>query len=321
MKYDCAPMEGITSALFRRVHHQYFPGVHQYYTPFLSPSRDHVFTKRDKREILPAYNRDIPVVPQLLTRVAGDFLWAANALADLGYRSVNLNLGCPSGTVTAKGKGSGFLADPDALDAFLEEIFSRCPIPISVKTRLGVRDPAEFEGLLDIYNRYPIAQLILHPRVRQDFYRLPARREAFAALYPRIAAPVCYNGDLFTHRDCRAFAQAFPQVDHVMVGRGLMADPALIQRCQGKGGADRARLRAFHDDLYEGYCQAFGSRRSAMLRMKETWFFHIHLFRDSQRHGKALRKARDAVEYEYWVNAIFGDLDLLEEAVPRWQEG
>lgn len=321
MEFYCAPMEGITSALYRKVHHQYFPGVDQYYTPFLSPSRDHVFTKRDKREILPEYNENIPVIPQLLTRVADDFLWAANALADLGYRTVNLNLGCPSGTVTAKGKGSGFLADPDALDAFLEEIFARCPIPISIKTRLGMRDPEEFDRLLAIYNRYPAAQLILHPRVRQDFYRLPARREVFAACYPRVAAPVCYNGDLFTLRDFRQFTQEFPQVEQVMVGRGLMADPALIQRCQGKGGADRAQLRAFHDDLYKGYCQAFGSRRSAMLRMKETWFFHIHLFQDSQRHGKALRKARDTAEYEYWVNAIFGDLALLEEAVPRWQEG
>lgn len=321
MEYSCAPMEGITSALYRKVHHQYFPGVDQYYTPFLSPSRDHVFTKRDKREILPEYNENIPVIPQLLTRVADDFLWAANALADLGYRTVNLNLGCPSGTVTAKGKGSGFLADPDALDAFLEEIFAHCPISISIKTRLGMRDPGEFDRLLAIYNRYPVQTLILHPRVRQDFYRLPARREAFAAYYPRIAAPVCYNGDLFTLRDFGEFAQEFPQVERVMVGRGLMADPALIQRCQGKGGADRTRLRAFHDDLYEGYCQAFGSRRSAMLRMKETWFFHIHLFRDSQRHGKALRKARDTAEYEYWVDAVFGDLELLEEAVPQWQEG
>lgn len=321
MEYSCAPMEGITGALYRKVHHQYFPGVDQYYTPFLSPSRDHVFPKRDKREILPEYNENIPVIPQLLTRVADDFLWAANALADLGYRSVNLNLGCPSGTVTAKGKGSGFLADPDALDAFLEEIFARCPIPISIKTRLGMRDPGEFDRLLAIYNRYPVQTLILHPRVRQDFYRLPVRRDAFAAFLPRIAAPVCYNGDLFTPGDLEEFTQEFPQVERVMVGRGLIADPALIRRCQGKGGADRAQLRAFHDELYEGYCQAFGSRRSAMLRMKEIWFFHIHLFRDSQRHGKALRKARDAAEYEYWVDAIFGDLALLEEAVPRWQEG
>ena len=240
MEYSCAPMEGITSALYRKVHHQYFPGVDQYYTPFLSPSRDHVFTKRDKREILPEYNENIPVIPQLLTRVADDFLWAANALADLGYRTVNLNLGCPSGTVTAKGKGSGFLADPDALDAFLEEIFARCPISISIKTRLGMRDPGEFDRLLAIYNRYPVQALILHPRVRQDFYRLPARREAFAAYYPRIAAPVCYNGDLFTLQDLGQFTQEFPQVERVMVGRGLIADPALIQRCQGKGGADRA---------------------------------------------------------------------------------
>lgn len=321
MEYYCAPMEGITGAIYRNIHHQYFPGVDQYFTPFLSPSRDHVFTKRDKREILPEYNQGLPVVPQLLTRSGEDFIWAAKALADMGYPSVNLNLGCPSGTVTAKGKGSGFLAFPDELDAFLELIFSQSPIPISIKTRLGINSPEEFERLLAIYNRYPVQQLILHPRVRRDFYRLPARLEAFRAYLPRCAAPVCYNGDLFTLGNVGQFTQEFPQVERVMVGRGLIADPALVERCQGGGRADRARLRAFHDDLYEGYCRAFGSRRSAMMRMKEIWFFHIHLFRDSQRHGKALRKAREASEYEYWVNAIFGDLELLEEAVPQWQEG
>lgn len=321
MLYYCAPMEGLTGALFRQVHHRFFPGMDKYFTPFVSPSQEHCFTKRDKRELLPQYNEGVPVVPQLLTRRAEDFLWAAGALADMGYREVNLNLGCPSGTVTAKGKGAGFLAHPDELDAFLEAVFARSPVPISVKTRLGVNDPAEFDRLLAIYNRYPISELIVHPRVRRDFYRPPIRRAVFDACQAQAAAPLCYNGDLATPEDCAQFAQAHPDVGRIMLGRGLMADPALVCRCRGQGRADRETLRAFHDALYEGYREAFGNDRAAMLRMKELWYYQIHFFRDSARHGKALRKASQPREYEACAAAIFRDLELLDSPEPVWLEG
>ena len=314
-------MEGITGALFRQVHHRYFPGIDKYFTPFLSPSQDHCFTKRDKREILPQYNEGVTVVPQLLTRRAEDFLWASRALADLGYCEVNLNLGCPSGTVTAKGKGAGFLAHPDELDAFLETVFSRPPLSISIKTRLGVSDPEEFGRLLEIYNQYPVSELIIHPRVRRDFYRPPVRRAVFDACQGHVAAPLCYNGDLVTPDDCAGFARTHPLVGRIMLGRGLMADPALVCRCGGQTGVDRDTLQAFYNELYEGYQLSFGSRRAAMLRMKELWYYQIHLFRDSSRHEKALRKASQPREYENCVAAIFRDLELLEYPEAVWLEG
>lgn len=171
MNYYFAPMEGITGAVFRRTHHEFFPGIDKYFMPFITPTTQEKLTPRQKRDVLPEYNEGVPAVPQLLTRTAADFIWAANTLASLGYAEVNLNLGCPSGTVTAKGKGAGFLAHPDELDRFLDAVFSACTVPISIKTRLGVHDPAEFEALLEIYNRYPVAELTIHPRVRQDFYK------------------------------------------------------------------------------------------------------------------------------------------------------
>lgn len=321
MLYYCAPMEGITGAPFRRIHHQFFPGVDKYFTPFLSPSQDRCFTKRDKREILPQYNEGIPVVPQLLTRRSEDFIWAAKALADMGYREINLNLGCPSGTVTAKGKGAGFLAFPDALDAFLEDIFSHTPIPISIKTRLGVSDPAEFDRLLAIYNRYPASELIIHPRVRRDFYRPPLRSGIFDACQSRAAAPLCYNGDLVTAEDCGLFTRTHPLTERVMLGRGLIADPALISRCRGGTRADKPTLHAYLDALYREYAACFGSEHAAMLRMKEIWYYQIHLFRDGARHGKELRKARQACDYERCVTSVFQDLELREAPDPVWLEG
>ena len=314
MRYDFAPMEGITGALFRRLHHQFFPGVDRYYMPFLSPTRDHVFTPRELREILPENNPDAEVIPQLLTKVPEDFLWAAGELAAMGYQTVNLNLGCPSGTVVAKGKGSGMLADSSALDAFLDAVFSRAPCAVSVKTRLGLSDPEEFGPLLEIYNRYPLAELIVHPRVQKDGYRHPVRLEAFAPILAASRHPVCFNGGLVTTQDCRDLVGRFSGICGVMIGQGLVANPALVRQIRGGPGADWEALRAFHEALFGGYSQLFGSAHNAMMRMKELWAYLIRLFRDSGPYAKRLRKARDPQTFSQSVDAVFQELELLPEA-------
>ena len=314
MRYDFAPMEGITGALFRRLHHQFFPGVDRYYMPFLSPTRDHVFTPRELREILPENNPDAEVIPQLLTKVPEDFLWAAGELAAMGYQTVNLNLGCPSGTVVAKGKGSGMLADPSALDAFLDAVFSRAPCAVSVKTRLGLSDPEEFGPLLEIYNHYPLAELIVHSRVQKDGYRHPVRLEAFAPILAASRHPVCFNGGLVTTQDCRDLVGRFSGICGVMIGQGLVANPALVRQIRGAPGADRETLRAFHEALFGGYSQLFGSAHNAMMRMKELWAYLIRLFRDSGPYAKRLRKARDPQTFSQAVDAVFQELELLPEA-------
>jgi tRNA-dihydrouridine synthase len=170
-KYYLAPLEGITDMVFRRVHRRFYPGVTKYYTPFISPTQNHLFTPRQLRELNRENNENLPLVPQLLSKNALDFLWAAEELAAMGYEEVNLNLGCPSGTVTAKGKGAGFLAYPDVLDIFLRRIYADPPLKISIKTRIGLRSPEEFARLLAIYNQYPVYELTIHPRTCDEQYR------------------------------------------------------------------------------------------------------------------------------------------------------
>ena len=258
MKYYFAPMEGITGAVFRRTHHEFFPGIDKYFMPFITPTTQPGLTPRQKREVLPEYNEGVPAVPQLLTKTAADFIWAANLLGSLGWGEVNLNLGCPSGTVTAKGKGAGFLAHPDELDRFLDEIFSACTVPVSIKTRLGVHEPEEFDHLLEIYNRYPICELTIHPRVRQDFYKGRVREDAFAAALPHCPMPVCYNGDLVSERGIRETIERYPALSALMLGRGLLGDPSLVTRVRGGERADSA--------LYAHLAARMKGRAQAMLR-------------------------------------------------------
>ena len=313
MELVCAPMEGITGYRFRNAHRRWFGGIDRYYAPFFSPDQTHRFPPRDWRELCPEHNAGAGTIPQLLTKSAADFLWAAGVLEGMGYREINLNLGCPSGTVVAKGKGAGLLARPEELKRFLDAIYTGSSLQISIKTRLGIDHPQEFAALVDLYGQYPLSALIVHTRVRTDFYRLPARPEVLSGVFDRIRAPVYYNGDLFTVENCRRSARAHPNLRGLMLGRGLICDPALGRKSRGGPPAQREELRGFHNELYQGYRQDFGSDRNAILRMQELWSYLLCLFTPDERSRKRLRKAKDAVEYEVAVAAIFEERTILEQ--------
>ena len=166
MRLYLAPLEGITGWIYRSAVYECFGGFDKYFVPFIRPNQMGHFSAREKKDILPAHNAGMRTVPQILTNQAGDFLRTAAKLKEYGYEEVNLNLGCPSKTVVTKRRGAGFLAEPERLEAFLDEIFGKCPIRISVKTRLGMEEPGEFTRLLKIYNKYPMEELIIHPRVK-----------------------------------------------------------------------------------------------------------------------------------------------------------
>lgn len=314
MKVYFAPLEGITDSIFRRVHHKHFPGVDRYYMPFLSPTVHRILTPREERELPLADSCGFTAIPQLLTRNAEDFLWMARQAAERGYEEVNLNLGCPSGTVVSKGKGSGMLADLDALDGFLEAVFREAPLPISIKTRLGLTDRQEFPAILDIYNRYPVRELTIHPRVRKAFYQGAVDMEMFRYALENSKAPLCYNGNLCALADIAAFEAEFPQVEAVMLGRGLVGDPGMLS----PGGTDKTVLESFCRELLESYTQAFGSSRNAMFRMKENWSMLIRRFEGGEKLWKRLRKTTDLGEFQAITAGIFATLPLSDRLHPDW---
>ena len=308
MNYYAAPMEGLTDRIWRQVHQKWFGAADapmRYYAPFLSPPENRVLIPKKMAELAPEANAGTVVIPQLLARDGELAAWMIGEMRKLGYTEVNLNFGCPSGTVTAKGKGAGMLRDPARLDAFLDAVFSAVEGPVSVKTRIGVQNPEEFAALLDIYNRYPICELTIHPRVMKQLYRGQADRAAFAAALPECRMPVCYNGDVTTPEELHALEAEFPQLSGIMVGRGLIADPALFRRARGGAPASREELRGYCDDLYHGYTEAFGAASCAVSRMKAHWFYLIHRFEGADPLEKPLRKAREGWEYETVVNQIF----------------
>ena len=306
MHYYFAPMEGLTDSVFRRLHHRYFPGVDRYYMPFLSPTVHRSLSHKEERELPPADSVNFAAVPQILTKNAEDFLWAAQVCRDQGYDEINLNTGCPSSTVVAKGKGSGMLRDAEALDAFLYAVFQKTPLPVSVKTRLGLESPEEFPAILEVFNRYPIRELTVHPRVRRQFYDGEVDGEMFAYAMKHSKIPLCYNGNLFTLSQISALQAQYPQLPAVMLGRGLIADPGMLS-----GGTDIALLERFMNELLEIYEADFGGSRNAMFRLKEHWSYLHTRFAGSDRLWKRLRKTTDVSEFRSITREIFHTLSLL----------
>ena len=253
------------------------------------------------------------LITQHMTKVPEDFLWAAKQCADRGYQEVNLNVGCPSGTVVSKGKGSGMLRSPAELDAFLEAIFKDSPLPISVKTRLGLENPEDFVSLLEVFNQYPIKELTIHPRVRKDFYKESVREEWFRYACENSKNPLCYNGNIMTRDQADSVSVQYSGVDAVMIGRALIADPGML--C---GGTTAKALEGFLGELTEEYIREFGSARNAMFRLKENWGFLRHRFENSDKLWKQLRKTTDIHEYNAITAQILHTLPLTDGLNVEW---
>ena len=300
-----APLEGITGHIFRRAYNGIYGSgsIEKYFSPFLSPAEKCPITPREKKDITPENNKGINLVPQILTCKSDYFIDATKELKSMGYGEVNLNLGCPSGTVCAKGKGAGFLPETLALQKFLDDIYSYAEsdnMKISVKTRLGYYNPDEFYDLIDIFNAFPISELIIHPRIRTDFYKGEPRREYYAYALEHSKNPLVYNGNIFTVKDYEDLSGAFGRsLDPVMLGRGLISDPSLADKLKGfTTETDFDKLRKLHDTIYHEYQKIMSPDINVLFKMRELWTYWQVLFEGRERDIKKLLKAKKYAEYE-----------------------
>ena len=333
MQIYLAPMEGITTYIYRNALAKYYGGVDKYFTPFLANRN---LNHKELNDVLPEHNLGLQVVPQILANKADSFLEITKRLEELGYGQVNLNLGCPSGTVVARKRGAGFLSVPDQLDCFLEEIFAKSPLAISIKTRIGVEQMEEWEEILSVYRKYPLEELIIHPRLQKEFYHGKAHPEAYRMACEKGFGKLCYNGDI---TDCEAMVTLFERLgDHIpsaiMVGRGAIANPGLPKELAehanpglpkepaehalpGQKRPDRAGhvtlledsderelFREFHDEILNGYREMMSGDQPVLFKMKELWVYMGPYRKLTDKQMKKIRKAGSLAEYESIVDAL-----------------
>ena len=168
-------------------------------------------------------------------------------------------------------------------------------------------DAEEFEDLLEIYNRFPLEELIVHPRVQKDFYKNVPNLEAFEYAVQKSKNPLCYNGDIFSAEDFAKVQERFSSVDCFMMGRSVLALPSLAREIRGGKTADKDEIRKFHDIVYHTYCQEVSGDRNVLFKMKELWFYLAPMFTDSKKYIKKIKKSEKCAVYECAVNELFAN--------------
>lgn len=314
MKYYLAPMEGITGFIYRNSYKKFFDNIDKYFTPFIVPTSSKSFKTKELRDILPENNKGINIIPQILTNDSEGFITTARKLQQLGYSEINLNLGCPSGTVVSKNRGSGFLAKREELDKFLDEIYKIYDMKISIKTRIGKDSPEEFYELIKIYNKYPLEELIIHPRTREDFYGNKPNLEVFKDGLLLSSNPVCYNGDVFTLEDHNSLSKEFPELNTIMIGRGILANPGLIDEIKNNIFINKKVLKEFHEEIFNNYREIFNDDNIALYRMKELWGYMIYIFSDNKKYAKKIKKAQRVDDYSEAVLSLFNEQEIVKGA-------
>lgn len=259
-------------------------------------------------DILPENNHGLPVVPQLMGNRPADFVRMAHCLCDLGYTSVNWNLGCPFPMVAKKRRGSGLLPYPDQIDDFLDQVIPQIPIRLSIKTRLGRKHTDEFDPLVPIFNRYPLEEIIIHPRTGIQMYRGSPDLEKLGACLPLLQPPVVYNGDICNRGIFEEIRHRFPDVNRWMLGRGILTDPFLAESIRNGHEVvpNRiSRFRAFHDDLFQGYQSFLCGPSHLVARMKGHWQYFAQTFSEGDKLFKQVKKVRNIDTYRRIVDAFW----------------
>ncbi len=303
MELYLAPMEGITTYTYRNTHAELFGECDAYYAPFIVPTDNEKLSMKSLRDINPEHNLVRPMV-QVMCSTGTSFGKFVEKVRAMGYDEVNLNLGCPSGTVVKKARGSGALKDTEALDELLSHIFEETNIKISIKTRTGFYSHEEFENLLKIYAKYPMEKLIVHPRVREEFYKGEPNLESFQIAYEILGEKLCYNGNIYSVDDYRRICQSFPNLHSVMIGRGCIKNPAIFREIKGGKKLSTAELIRFSNVLEQRYCELFHSERNTLHKLKEIWMHAITNYPNEHKIIKAVKKANKLTEFNRAINAL-----------------
>lgn len=305
-----APLRGLTDSIFRNTYATFYSGIDWAVTPFLTTVKGSRIKASHLREVLPENNQRLPVIPQILSKSADNFIPLAAALHDMGYGIINWNLGCPFPMVAKKNRGSGLLPHPHLVDAFLDRVLNAIPNRLSIKLRLGYDDPEEIKELLPIFDRYPLDCLIIHPRTGKQMYTGRPDESAFEACLGMTSHTVVYNGDIVTKGDMERLRCRFPTIKTWMIGRGVLADPLLPGRIKNhlKNETDEIdQFRKFHEALLNAYGAVLDGPGHLLNRMKGFWYYFSRIFDDKFRLLKKIHRTRTLEHYRETLEKFFMD--------------
>lgn len=302
-----SPLQGYTDDVYRQAHARCFGGVECYYSPFVRVEHGEI-RRKDVRDVEPDNNRGLRLVPQLIASDPEKGERILSLFADKGWKEADVNLGCPFPVLAKRHNGASMLPHPDEVEQLLTTLCEKFPqMRLSVKLRLGWERADECLALLPLLNRLPLTDVILHPRLGRQQYKGLVDMEGFRAFYEGCEKPLFYNGDLLTTDDIDRIRHEFPWLAGAVIGRGLLANPALaLEYAQGKPLAEeekRERIRQMHTDVFCRYADRLeGGDQQLLMKMKSFWEY---LLPDADRKArKAIHKATRLEAYQQAVNSL-----------------
>jgi tRNA-dihydrouridine synthase B len=309
-----APFQGITTKPFRELYARHFQGVDKLYTPYFSNFAVGCTLPPLKQKALKdQFENGIEVVPQVLSKSAEEIISFAHNCEEFGFKELNLNLGCPYPQVTRKLRGAGMLPFPDMVDGILDKVMSDIKINFSVKCRLGNLSAKEMDALIPVFNRYSISELTIHARIGKQLYSGKPDFDSFAEAALHLQMPVVYNGDIFRKADFDQFKSRFPEINLLMIGRGILMDPFLPARIKGFEipSDPKSTIRIFIDDLYRTYRKERDDNPSVLNAMKEYWAYLAESFDEPVKVFRKIKKSKNFEAYDEAIALIFEEYQWI----------
>jgi tRNA-dihydrouridine synthase len=303
-----SPLQGFTDFRFRNAFQKYFGGIDLYIAPYIRFNGVLEIKPASERDILPANNESLNLIPQIITKDADEFLFVAKYVQKLGYTELNWNLGCPYPMVAKRGMGSGLLRSPDKIQEILNRVFAETDIKVSVKMRLGYENPQEIFQVLPVLERFPLTNITIHPRIGKQMYHGEVDLKTFEQCLGLCSHKIIYNGDITSVGGFREMKNRFPAINNWMIGRGLIADPflpAMIKADNDVYPENRYEIfNSFHEELFSSYEEALSGQKHLLMKMYPLWEYFIQSFPSSPKGLKKIKKARNIDDYREAVNQI-----------------
>ncbi len=310
-----APLQGFTEYPYRNTLHEIIGGVDKYYTPYLRLQNDKTLKNKQIKDVLPK-NNSTNVIPQILVNNSTDFIYLAKLLTDFGYQELNLNLGCPYPMVTNRELGAGLLVHQNKILNMLDDTLGKINIKVSVKIRTGLTEPTDIIKLLPEFNKYPLSEIIIHPRIAKQLYKGSVNIEVFKECLSLTNHSIAYNGDITTVESFNKISAEFKNVNHFMIGRGLLWNPflALQVKQQNKDKFESEKIKAmlfeFHNKIYESNKAATSGNTHLMNKMVQFWGYFAFAFEQPKKIIKTVKKCKNEMTYLLNIEKTFTTLDL-----------
>ena len=292
-----APLQGFTESAYRLAHSKFAPGIHTYYTPFLRLEKGEVRAK-DLRDLQTEHPYHL--VPQIIVRDVEEFNLLTKAVTELGFKEIDINMGCPYPMQTKSGRGSGILPHPEKVREILDAI-NASNIQFSIKMRLGLTSPEECLQLLPLLNEAPLAHITLHPRIGIQQYKGALDFETFDKFYSECKHLLIFNGDIADIKDIQYIETRYPKLAGIMIGRGLLANPVLAAQYAGLPcGTATETLLKIHADIAADYARRLQGNAQILDKIRPFWTYADL----PKKIRKKIEKSRTLEEYLEAVNEL-----------------